>query len=94
MPATTNDTATAGPASTPAASPVRTKIPVPITTPTPKTVRSNADNCLRSLCPGSSVSAIDCSTGLVRMRFIAFTAPSRASVRHLASPRYAHEHSE
>ena len=75
MPATTKESATAGPASTPAASPVSTKMPVPITTPTPKTVRSRADSDRRSLWPGSSVSSIDCSTGFVLVRFI--TRPPR-----------------
>ncbi len=66
----TNEIATAGPAWTPAARPVRTKMPVPMMTPTPKTVRSNPLRSRRSLCAGSSVSAIDRSTDLVRSTFI------------------------
>src|SRR5450631_1975136 len=41
-----------------------------MTTPTPKTVRSTAPSCFRSLWVGSSVSRIDCSIVLVRHRFI------------------------
>jgi hypothetical protein len=60
----------AGPARVPAALPVRTKMPVPMITPTPNTVRSRGPSVLRSLRPGSSVSAIDCSTVLLRSTLI------------------------
>ncbi len=65
-PANTNESATAGPACTPAAFPVSTKIPVPMTTPTPKTVSCSALSVFLSRRPGSSVSSMDCSTVLVR----------------------------
>ncbi len=66
MPASTNDSDTAGPALVAAAMPVSTKMPVPMMTPMPKTVRSQADRSLRSRCSDSSVSRIDCSIDLVR----------------------------
>ena len=59
MAATTKLITTAGPATSCAARPVSVKMPAPMTTPTPKTVRSSADNDLRSRNSGSSVSAID-----------------------------------
>ena len=61
-----NEITTAGPALSAACLPVSTKMPVPMMTPTPKTVRSQADRLFLSLCSGSSVSLIDCSTDLVR----------------------------
>lgn len=56
----------AGPVTLAAVDAVTVKIPAPITTETPKTVRSHHVRSLRSLVSGSSVSAIDCSTDLVR----------------------------
>ena len=50
----------------PAVDAVMVKMPAPITTDTPKTVRSHQVRSLRSRVSGSSVSAIDCSTDLVR----------------------------
>ena len=50
----------------PAVDAVTVKMPAPITTDTPKTIRSHQVRSLRSLVPGSSVSAIDCSTDFVR----------------------------
>ena len=70
MPATTNDSATAGPAFSPAASPVSTKMPVPMTTPTPKTVRSRADSSLAQLVLGLLGVRDRLLDGLVRKRFI------------------------
>jgi hypothetical protein len=58
----------AGPAMSWAARPVRVKMPAPITTPTPNTVRSSALRDFLSRNSGSSVSAMDCSTDLVRKR--------------------------
>ena len=58
--------ATAGPALDAATVPVSTKMPAPMMTPTPKTVRSSVPRLFFSRCSGSSVSAIDCSTDLVR----------------------------
>src|SRR4051794_27141572 len=66
MPATTKEIATEGPATVLATTPVSTKMPVPMITPTPKTVRSSADRCRRSLCSGSSVSRMESSTDLIR----------------------------
>src|SRR2546421_5398213 len=65
-PASRNDSTIAGPAFTAACWPVSTKMPVPTITPMPNTARSTALSSLRSRCAGSSVSSIDCSTGLVR----------------------------
>ena len=64
--AITNDTEIAGPVILPAVDAVIVKIPTPITTETPKTVRSHHVRSLRNRRFGSSVSAIDCSTGLIR----------------------------
>src|SRR3954451_15784266 len=66
MAAMTNDTATEGPVMSPATRAVIEKIPAPINTEMPKTVRSRGPSSRRSLVSGSSVSAIDCSTDLVR----------------------------
>src|SRR5664279_1719570 len=57
---------TDGPAVVAATRAVRVKMPAPMTTATPKIVRSQADRVRLSLCPGSSVSWIDCSTDFVR----------------------------
>ncbi len=62
----TNAIDTAGPAVVAATRAVSVKMPAPITTATPKIVRSQADSVRLSLCPGSSVSWMDCSTDLVR----------------------------
>jgi hypothetical protein len=75
MPATTNDRATAGPATSLATRPVSTKIPVPMITPTPKTVRSRAERFFLSWCSGSSVSRMDSSTLLTRARLVATRSP-------------------
>ena len=64
----TNEIEIAGPVMFPAVEAVMVKMPAPITTDTPKTVRSHQFRSLRSLVLGSSVSAIDCSTDLVRHR--------------------------
>ena len=69
--------ATDGPATVLATTPVSTKMPVPMMTPTPKTVRSSAERCRRSLCSGSSVSRMESSTDLIR-RVPAATASSSA----------------
>ena len=58
----------------PAVDAVIVKMPAPITTETPKTVRSHQFRSLRSRVSGSSVSAIDCSTDLVRHRSIAIAS--------------------
>ena len=63
-----NEIEIAGPVMLPAVEAVMVKMPAPITTDTPKTVRSHQFRSLRSLVLGSSVSAIDCSTDLVRHR--------------------------
>ena len=63
-----------GPAIWCATRPVRVKMPAPITTPTPKTVRSSAVRDFLSWYSGSSVSAIDCSTVLVRITLIETSA--------------------
>ena len=62
-----NDTEIAGPVMLPAVDAVTVKMPAPTTTETPKTVRSHQVRSLRSRVLGSSVSAIDCSTDLVRL---------------------------
>jgi hypothetical protein len=64
----TNETAIAGPVTSPAVRAVMVKMPAPISTATPKIVRSSAPSSRRSLLSGSSVSAIDCSTDFVRKR--------------------------
>lgn len=61
-----NDTEIADPVILPAVDAARVKIPTPITTETPKTVRSQDVRSLRNRQFGSSVSAIDCSTALIR----------------------------
>ena len=66
----------AGPAWFFASTPVRVKMPAPMTTETPKTVRSHQVRSLRSRVSGSSVSAIDCSTDLVRRLLVARAADS------------------
>src|SRR5271166_2488914 len=58
----------AGPVMSPVVDAVTVKMPAPITTETPNTTRSSQVRSLRSLVLGSSVSAIDCSTDLVRHR--------------------------
>lgn len=63
-----NEIQMAGPVILPAVDAVTVKIPAPITTETPNTVRCHQLRFLRSRVPGSSVSAIDCSTDLVRQR--------------------------
>src|SRR5687767_3196185 len=65
------ESAIAGPELVAATVPVRTKMPAPMITPTPKTIRSRVPRVFLSLCSGSSVSAIDCSTDLVRNTFMA-----------------------
>ena len=64
--AITKDNAIAGPVILPAVEAVMVKMPAPITTDTPKTVRSHQFRSLCNRVDGSSVSAIDCSTDLVR----------------------------
>ena len=66
MPAATNDSAIAGPASVPAATPVSTKMPVPMMTPTPKTTRSSGPSVRRRPLCSSFVSSIDWSMDFVR----------------------------
>ena len=66
MAETTKLSTMAGPAMVAAARPVSVKIPAPMMTPTPKTVRSSAVRFFLSWYSGSSVSAMDCSTLLVR----------------------------
>ncbi|SKY04269.1 Uncharacterised protein [Mycobacteroides abscessus subsp. abscessus] len=68
-----NDSEIAGPALSPAVDTVIVKMPAPITTETPKTSRSRHVRSLRSLWSGSSVSAIDCSTDLVRVNALAIS---------------------
>src|SRR5271166_6027492 len=63
-----NEIQIAGPVMSPAVDAVTVKMPAPITTETPKTARCHQLRSLRSWAPGSSVSAIDCSTDLVRQR--------------------------
>src|SRR4051812_31623527 len=60
--------AMAGPAYWFAAEPVSTNRPPPIVTPTPKTTRSREPRFFFNRRSGSSVSAMDCSTDLVRSR--------------------------
>src|SRR4051794_7214648 len=66
MAAMTNEIATAGPVTSPATRAVMVKIPAPMRTATPNTMRSRVPSSRRSLVSGSSVSAMDCSTDLVR----------------------------
>src|ERR1044072_3003505 len=73
--ASTNATDTEGPEKSPAVRAVSVKMPAPITTATPKTVRSQALRFFLSLVPGSSVSAIDCSTDFVRHKPVPGTGP-------------------
>src|SRR6476659_3164523 len=61
-----NDSEIDGPVMLPAVDAVIVKMPAAITTDTPKTIRSHQVRSLRSCVSGSSVSAIDCSTDLVR----------------------------
>src|SRR5271166_202881 len=63
-----NEIQIAGPVISPAVDAVTVKMPAPITTDTPNTARCHQLRSLRSWLPGSSVSAIDCSTDLVRHR--------------------------
>src|SRR5512139_3673426 len=65
-----NETEIAGPVRLAAVEAVIVKMPAPITTDTPKTVRSRQLRSRRSLVSGSSVSAIDCSTVLVRLLLV------------------------
>jgi hypothetical protein len=67
MAASTNASDTDGPATLPAVLAASVKMPAPTTTATPKTIRSQVPRSLRSFVSGSSVSAMDCSTDLVRM---------------------------
>src|SRR5687768_9189872 len=76
MPASTNDSDTAGPALVAAAIPVSTKMPVPMMTPIPNTVRSQADRSFLSWCSDSSVSLIDCSIDLVHSTPMSPSPPS------------------
>src|ERR1700761_1512069 len=63
-----NEIQIAGPVISPAVDAVTVKMPAPITTDTPNTARCHQLRSRRSWLPGSSVSAIDCSTDLVRHR--------------------------
>ncbi len=74
-----NDTEIAGPVMLPAVVAVTVKMPAPTTTETPKMVRSHQVKSLRSRVPGSSVSAIDCSTDLVRHLLITVLSPFKLS---------------
>ena len=65
-----NDSEIAGPVVFAAVDAVIVKIPAPMTTETPKTVRSHQFRSLRNFVSGSSVSAIDCSTDLIRHRSV------------------------
>src|SRR5690349_15920286 len=67
------DTVTAGPAKLAAALAPTEKMPAPTATATPMIIRSQVLRERLSLRPGSSASAIDCSMGLVRRRFIGIT---------------------
>jgi hypothetical protein len=70
-----NDTEIAGPLMLPAVVAVTVKMPAPTTTDTPKIVKSHQVKSLRNRVPGSSVSAIDCSTDLVRHLVITVLSP-------------------
>ena len=72
----------------PAVDAVMVKMPAPITTETPKTIRSHQVRSLRSRVSGSSVSAIDCSTDLVRQPAICLSSalPFRDAARASSSP--------
>src|SRR4051812_18736849 len=87
MPAMTKENATDGPATVLATTPVSTKMPVPMITPTPKTVRSSADRCLRSLVSGSSVSRIESSTDFTRRMPVVMATSSTAGLAGLRRPR-------
>src|SRR3954451_14799372 len=87
MPAMTKENATDGPATVLATTPVSTKMPVPMITPTPKTVRSSADRCLRSLVSGSSVSRIESSTDFTRRIPVVMATSSTAGLAGLRRPR-------
>jgi hypothetical protein len=62
-----------------------TKIPVPIAAATPNTVRSSAPRLRRSLVPASSVSAMDCSIGLVCHSPLAAITTSFSGCRRYSS---------
>src|SRR6478736_8957385 len=80
---------TAGPAKLAAALAPTEKIPAPTATATPIIIRSQVLSERLSLRPGSSASAIDCSTVLVRKRFI---GRSRVSVAGENGPIYSSVH--
>src|SRR5687768_16878618 len=65
-----NEIVIAGPELVLATVPVTTKMPAPMITPTPKMTRSRTPRFFFSRCSGSSVSAMDCSTDLVRNTFM------------------------
>ena len=75
-----------GPAYCSAARPVTVKMPAPMMTPTPKTVRSSAESRFLSWYSGSSVSLIDCSTDLVRIRLTAGHLPGNGCVAPRGRP--------
>ena len=78
----------AGPEFDAATVPVITKMPAPMMTPTPKTIRSRTPRFFFSWCSGSSVSAMDCSTDLVRNRLMPSNLfrPARPATRAPAHP--------
>src|SRR5215212_3068221 len=84
----TNEIEMAGPVMFPAVEAVMVKMPAPITTETPNTVRSHQFRSLRSRVSGSSVSAIDCSTDLVR-HLLAIKGPPSAGTYLVLSPHGA-----
>src|SRR6188472_2913227 len=84
----TNEMEMAGPVMPPAVDAVMVKMPAPITTDTPKTVRSHQFRSLCNRVDGSSVSAIDCSTDLVRQ---AIGRPSWSCDRNLTDTQRADE---
>ncbi len=67
MPAVTNDSISAGPVLSCAATPVRTKIPVPMMAPTPRLVSDTGPRTRRSRC-SPAISSRSILRGLVAKR--------------------------
>src|SRR6185503_16309518 len=78
MPANTNDSISAGPVLSCAATPVRTKIPVPMIAPTPRLVSATGPRTRRSRC-SPAISFIRVSYDLVANSLLAMGSPRKGA---------------